>query len=269
MLLEKAKPPVDPEELFIKALLVGPSKTGKTTSAMTLPGKKLLIDTDLRSDSIVGVPDVDVLQIVLDPKSLTKGWGECEKVVEELWGQVKANKLAYDAVIFDGLSSMRRLCMSHCLTLTGSGAQKLTTSPGGGPSQAHYGPHIHLTEKLINKALPLPMHVLFTGHFYNFEDSSTNKMEWFPWVFGSGLRNEIGSWFNECYVTSRRLKKFQWQTIADSKLTFIGSSLNRLGKYWVDPIEIDFSKPLVGFADLINRRGKDVSNVVQLSPKGE
>ena len=253
-ILSRAAPPKPVAERFIKGLLVGPSKTGKTTSSMTLPGKKLLIDTDLRSDSIVGFPDVDVIQISYVERDLKKGWSECENLVSELWVEAKKPKFPYDSIIFDGLSSLRRLCMGYCLTLTGSGAQKLTTSPGGGPSQAHYGPHIHLTEKLINRALPLPCNVVFTGHFYNFEDETTNKMEWFPNVHGRGLRNEIGSWFNECYITSRRLKKYQWQTLPDSKFTFAGSSINKLGKIWQDPVIIDFDAPPIGFAKIIAMR---------------
>jgi len=256
MYLEKARPPKPPAKMYIKVLLVGPSKTGKTTSLMSLATPILVVDTDLRSESIIGFPDVDVYQIFPNPTSLTKGWNEAVTIGDELWEQVRLNKLKYKTIIFDGLSSLRRLCMQHCLTLTGTGAQKLSTSPGGGPSQAHYGPHIHLTEKFINKVLPLPANIAFTGHFYNFEDKDTNKMEWFPSVFGSGLRNEIGSWFNECYVTKREKGKYYWQTLADRKYTFIGSSLNKLCKYWKDPIEIDFDSPPVGFADLLNRRAE-------------
>lgn len=240
----------------IKALLVGPSKSGKSTSAATIPGSKLVIETDKRESVWEGTPDTDIILIHQSQTKRDKPWESMKSLLNEIWDAVNANSFGYDALIFDGLSSEKRITMDWCLNLSGNKSEQLSKMPGGGPSRAHYGPHIFETDQFINKALALPLHIVFTGHFYTFEDEVTKKIEVWPNVFGNGLRNEIGSWFDETYATSynRITKSYQWITSADSKLTFLGSTLNRRGKYWESPITIDFSEDKVGFEKLLDLR---------------
>ena len=198
--LSSAKPPSNPEDYLIKALIVGPSKGGKTTSALTLPGKKLLIDIhSKRSQAAVGFDNVDVILFKPESKPSAKPWDALEALVEEIWEAINSDSFHYSAIIWDDLSGMKRLCMDSCLSIMAAGGKRLATAPGGGPSQAHYGPHIHKTDRLINQIIPMPVHTVFTGHVYTFEDDLTNKLESWPNVYGRGLRSEIGSWFDETY----------------------------------------------------------------------
>lgn len=256
-LLESATPPRDPEGYLIKALIVGPSKGGKTTSALTLPGRKLLVDIhSKRSQAAVGFENIEVISLKPDPKHPAKPWNALEDLVLEIWDALEEDKFPYDSVIFDDLSGMKRLCMDSCLEIMASGGKKLAKAPGGGPSQAHYGPHIHKTDQLINRIIPLPLHVVFTGHVYTFEDELTNKLESWPNVYGRGLRSEIGSWFDETYYAYEEKGNHYWLTSSTRAYSFLGSTLNHLHKYW-DPeesIKIDFESPPVGFEDLLQRR---------------
>ncbi len=261
-ILSQTKPPSSPEDYKIKALLVGPSKGGKSTSSMTLPGKKLSVDLDGRGAALVGFKDVEVLRdpFIRHKKNDPQPFLNMIKLKDELWSQVEDEELKYDSLIIDGLSSLKRICMDFCMTLAGADRKTLSTMPGGGPSQAHYGPHIHATDQLINQILPLPMHIAFTGHTYTFEDDLTNQIESWPNVYGRGLRSEIGSWFDEVYFCSGEGKKgFFWETQPQRRMSFLGSTLNRMGKFWnpSEPIKIDFeSKGPIGFEDLIERRFK-------------
>jgi hypothetical protein len=255
--LSSASAPANQENYLIKAMLVGPSKGGKTTSALTLPGNKLLIDIhSKRSQAAVGFEDTSVISFKPDPKHPAKPWSALEDLVIEMWDAVNDETFDYDSVIIDDLSGMKRLCMDSCLAIMGAGGKTLAKAPGGGPSQAHYGPHIHKTDQLINRIIPLPVHVCFTGHVYTFEDELTNKLESWPNVYGRGLRSEIGSWFDETYYAYEEDGKHFWQTTSTRSFGFLGSTLNHLHKFWkpTDPIEIDFDSPPVGFADLLERR---------------
>jgi len=259
--LSDAKPPANPDDYLIKALLVGPTKTGKTTSALTVPvekGKKnLLIDIhSKRSQAAVGFDDVEVISFKPQSKPSAKPWDELESLVAEMWDAVAEDNFPYSGIVWDDLSGMKRLCMDSCLSIMASGGKKLATAPGGGPSQAHYGPHIYKTDRLINQIIPLPCHIVFTGHVYTFEDELTNKLESWPNVYGRGLRGEIGAWFDEAYHVYADDGKHYWKTDSDRNLSFLGSTLNHLHKFWdpTKPIEIDFDSPPTGFADLLERR---------------
>lgn len=245
----------------IKALLLGPSKSGKTTSLLTLPGKSLHFDLDQRVECLAGAENIDTISIFDEDPAAGAAWLELENWGSWIWDQVKSGEFPYSGVMFDGLSGMNKLCMNHVITLRRSDGSKAELGFGGVPAQHHYNPYMSRMSKFIFNILALPLHVIFTGHYYVYEDSTTNRIEWWPKVFGN-IRTEIGSWFNETYALySVREKKgdeykhrYFWQTAADRKLGFVGSSLNQLGKYWSSPVEIDFSQERTGFAELLHRR---------------
>ena len=73
------------------------------------------------------------------------------------------------------------------------------------------------------------------------------------------MRTEIPGWFNECFYCFRASDdkgktRYYWNTAGTGKWDFLKSTLNQLGKYWKDPVEVDFSKERVGFKDLLGRR---------------
>jgi len=258
-LIETAKPAEELRSDYrIRALLIGPSKGGKTTSAVrTLPGKKLLIDTDGRAHSVAGLPDVDVIQVKRTEEK-AEAWENLLTLKDDLWQLVEDKSFTYDAIIYDGLSSMRKITMDYCMTIHGSDGKLLQRIAGVVPTIAHVQPHMHETTKFIFNQLALPCHIVFTGHFSVYEDKNTNRIEYWPNVLSSSMRSEIGSWFDEVYhcwgEPTKDGMKYYWQTAPDRKLAFIGSTLNKQNKFWESPIEIDLDKSPAGFDYLMQKR---------------
>lgn len=253
------------EDYLIKAFLAGPSGSGKTTTALTLPGQKVLIDVDHRAESVSGFEDVEILPCwSLDPSS-AEGWEKLGRVKDELWSMVRRKAFPYKVVILDGLTSMNRVAMNWSLLLNPK------TGLGGAPAEHHYIPQMHVLANFILGMIPLPCHVILTGHMEFHEDRRRDTLEWAPKMFGK-TRNEICAWFNESYYCEKKKdkpaadgtqrQKFEWQTMGTGKMEMFKSSLNHLGKYWDDPIDVTLptdwtgsaTSELYGFAKLLNMR---------------
>ena len=136
-------------------------------------------------------------------------------------------------------------------------------SPGGGPAQPHYMPAMFKTDRFINSILALPLNILFTAHEELFEDEHLKTLTFYPKITGK-LRTEIGNWFNETYRCttlkgSSETIKYFFQTVGGGdRKPYIKSALNQLGRYWKDPVEINFNQPLKGFEVLLEKRfGKE------------
>lgn len=245
----------------LRSMLIGDSKSGKTTSATSLPGRKLLVDFDNRAESIAGTSSTEVIRIFEPDPDEPTGWNEAISLRDEIWAAIKAGSFAYDGVIWDGMSGMTKLCMNFCLSLRTAEGKKAARGFGGGPAEHHYNPYMQEMSKFIFNCLAMPIHTVFTGHLYVYEDKHTNKLEWWPKLFGN-IRTEVGSWFNEvyyCYNVTETRKEgkrqaYYWQTASDSKLNFVGSSLNQLGKYWQSPVELDPLAVIWGFQKLLDLR---------------
>ena len=258
-LLHSAKVAEKMEQSYlIKALLLGGSKTGKSTSATTLPGRKLVVDTDMRGEAYAGFSNVDILPVREPDPEKPVAWDNIITLREDIWEAINDGSFSYDGIIWDGLSSMSRYAMNFALQLRDSAGKLMNRGPGGGPAQPHYLPQMNEMSKHIFNCLAMPVHTVFTGHYYVYEDEHTQRLEWLPKMIGN-IRTEIGSWFNEVYACSRDGSKpenmsYQWQTFPDRRLGFIGSTMNKLGKYWKDPILIDFDNQPTGFEYLLKLR---------------
>lgn len=249
----------------IRALLLGESGGGKTTSAVSLPGRKLLVDFDGRSESIAGTPGVDVIRLYESDPDKPTAWNAAITLRDEIWTALKDNTFGYDGVIWEGFSSMTKICMNYCLSLRTKGGQLAERGFGDTPAQHHYGPYMAEMSKFIFNCIAMPIHSVFTGHYYVYEDGTTNKIEYWPKLYGN-IRTEVGSWFNEtyhCYNLTQTVKegnnvkkvqKYYWQTASDSKFGFLKSSLNQLGKYWQSPIELNTDEKIWGFQKLLDLR---------------
>ena len=267
-ILEKAKPATSyrPQRgsYRIKALLLGASKGGKTTSACTVPGKKLLLDMDRRLASVVGKEDLDILEIG-DPTN-PRTWNEVVAAKNELWTAARAGNFPYSCVIFDGLTSMNRICMAYVLSLKRADGKPASMGFGGvGPAEHHYVPQMHLIIQFITSTLALPCHVIYTGHYDLFEEKGENEsgipmktLHYWPKIYGK-TRTEVATWFDEsyeCYVGRDRRGKPQyfWQTIGEGRKDFLGSSLNTEGKLWESPFPVNLDEKPSGFAKLLSLR---------------
>ena len=254
-ILESAKPASDlilPEAYKIKGMLTGPSGTGKTQSAATLPGKLLFIDYDGRSETLAGLPDIEILDCYDAAPQSPKAWMKAEDIKKEIWSQVRNKTFPYDGVIEDGLTQMLRYCMNWSLLLDSK------RGLGGSPAKQHYMPQMKNVADHILSLKSLPLHYLLTAHLEIIEDEEMGGLKFLPKATGK-MRTEIPGWFNECYYCNREKDKngklrYYWVTAGAGRWDFLKSTLNQLGKWWEDPIEIDFSKKVVGFADLLGRR---------------
>ncbi len=289
-ILDKAVPATDltpqAENYWIRGLLAGPSKSGKTTSAMSLPGKKLLIDTDLRASSIAGRSDVKVLTFKEPTPSSPRAWQNLMYLYQELWIAASVtlkNKgkipFPYDAIIYDGITSMAHYAMNDALLLDPKHGL------GGTPAQQHWMPQMKMLSDLIRPSLGLPCHVIFTCHLDIIEmpikagknaPPESKSVVYLPKITGK-LRTEISSWFDEAYLCTRQPGRdgttdYFWKTSGDTDhIDWLGSSLNQTGKYWKDPVQVQVSdtKPW-GFEMLLNKRfKKEVKDVERASKTRE
>lgn len=248
------------ENYRIRALLAGGSGSGKTTSAMSVPGKKLLIDLDQRAMSVAGVKDLDILEITEPNAASPSAWRDVEYLFQELWMKAKKKeKFLYDAIIWDGITSLGRFAMNRALLLDSK------RGLGGAPAQQHYLPQMKYITDHIKGSLGLPCHVIFTCHLELHEDYEDMTVRFLPKITGK-LRTEIGSWFDETYMCQRQPGKdgktdYSWLTAGTGKLDFLKSSLNQYGAHWTDPVSLKISNKPWGFQELINRRFKDEKEI--------
>lgn len=245
---------IDPSQYKWKVFLAGASGSGKTMGMSTLPGRKLLIDLDNRAETVIGVPNLDVYPCHEPEAKSPKAWQKVERVRQVIMSEVAQGIFPYDTVIFDGLTMLGRIALNWALTLDpGRGL-------GGAPARQHYGPQMDNLAKFVLSTLTLPLNVGYTGHIELFEDETTGAQKFYPKITGK-LRSEVANWFNETYYCYRTpdddgVRRYYWLTGGSGRQEFFKSSLNSLGRYWDDPIEVDFKKEKVGFAELFGKRFK-------------
>ena len=266
-ILDQAKPAKEMasrEAWKARVGLFGPSKSGKTLSSTTMPpyyqGKhkpRLLIDCDGRSQTVAGIPDLEVISVFDPDPKLPKAWNKLEAIKKELWSLARAGRFPYSVVIEDGGTMMGRYCMSWALLLDPK------RGLGGAPAQQHYIPQMKNFADHVLSMKELPCHYIFNGHLELTENPSDESVLYLPKVIGKTARTEFSGWFDDIYYTQRNRGKggdivYSWITKGTGKLDFFGSTLNNRGKYWEDPVILDLDKDPAGFAYLLDKRfGKE------------
>ncbi len=234
------------EGYYIRGLLCGGSGSGKTTSALSLPGRKLLIDLDGRSRAAGGFANTEILPLAeiygKDPKG-PELWMKLMGIKKELW-TLTLKDFPYDAIILDGLTAMNRLSMNWALLLDPH------RGLGGTPGQVHYGPAMGSIVDMVQGMKSLPCHFLLTCHLELLEDSAVGSYRLLPKTWGK-LRTDVESWFDETYLCQRDHGKggeteYSWMTAGGGKYRFLKSTLNHLGEYWKDPFKIVVPKDTSG-----------------------
>lgn len=254
-ILESAAPATDItlETYKIKGLLTGPSGTGKRTGATTLPGKLLLMDFDGRKETVAGFSHVETIDCYdPDPKG-SRAWMRAEEIRKDIWSSIRKGNLPYDGIIEASLTSVLRYCMNWSLLLDPK------RGLGGAPAKHHYMPQMKNVSDHVLSLKSLPIHYLLTAHLEIIEDEEMGGLKYLPKATGK-MRTEIPGWFNECFFCHRHNDdkgklRYYWTTAGTGRWDFLKSTLNQLGRWWEDPVEIDFSKPgPIGFGDLLQRR---------------
>lgn len=227
---------LDPAAYRLKLLLGGPTGSGKSSALTTIPGKKLFLDTDGRKESLLGYPDVEVLDCYEpDPKSPT-AWIKLEEIKKEIIAQIRAGKFPYSLIVEDGLSTLNRYCMNWALLLNPARAM------GGAPVEGHYGAHgVNLMNHILGM-IALPVHYALTCHFNIVEDG--NKIIYTPKTWGKQLRTEIPTVFTEVWLSARvkdagEKAAYHVYTAPIGSYDFLKSALNKQEKFWKDPVVID------------------------------
>lgn len=255
-ILDQAKPAesATAETYLIKCLLLGKSGSGKTTSAgMTLPPPVLVIDYDNRAESLAGVPGVEIIKLLPDAADAAR-WKKVEELTEELWSAVRKKTLKYKSILESGLTSMNRMSMYWALLLDPK------RGLGGSPAKQHYPPQMKTLQDHILRMLGLPLNYVLEGHYNLFDDEETGGTTYLPLLHGKATRSELAGMFNECYHsyhttdTKEKTERYFWHTKGFGKFDFMKSSLNQLGKFWTDPIDIDLTKNPAGFQKLLALR---------------
>jgi len=253
IVIKAEKASLDPDKHKWKAFLAGPSGSGKTTAIATLPGRTLLVDFDGRWDTVAGLPNVDVYTIPEENPRSPKAWAKAVRFLDVVVSEVRQGIFPYTGLFFDGLTMMGRVSLNWALLLDSK------RGLGGSPARQHYGPQMDNLAKFVLGSLALPLHIVYSGHIELFQDDSTGSQKFYPKVTGK-LRTEVANWFNETYYCYRVPNEdgklcYYWQTAGSGGQEFFKSSLNSLGKFWEDPIQIDFdSKEPQGFKGLWGRR---------------
>lgn len=276
------------EKLFrFRGLIVGPSKTGKSTLfAATAPGRKLIIDCDNRYHSI-NYPNTDVLPVFdlassqsvrpgmtveeIGAETLVKAWNILIDINNELWTLVRSGKFEYDSICGDTLSSFNRIAMAFVLSLKHKAdGEPVSTGIAGAPARHHYGPQMHILSMLLFSLSALPVHFVMNGHTELFEDKKTGETLWLPRMYGK-TRYEIGSWYDECYESERTINVatgeqiYNLRTIGYANKQFLGSSMNTEGRYWKSPFRVNLSESPAGIEKLIKLRFGEVAKGGELN----
>lgn len=242
----------------IKGLLVGESGTGKTQSAITLPGKTLLIDYEDKTSILRGEPDITILKI-LEKGKLTKdniensAWRRSEKLLKELWALALKNELPYDTVFYDSTSRLSRYCMDYLLALPDAKGNPTEKDLGDTPvPTVHYKAFGFIFYQFMIKAISLPnTNVIVIAHLDEIENFIRPKgtakiVKYYPKTF-SKIRTEMASWFNEVYLAKKEQNGFFWHTEGNGRYPFLRSALNRKGANWESPLPFDLDRSPAGW----------------------
>ena len=239
---------------LFKALLLGASGGGKSSSALTIPGQKLVIDLEGRAASLAGIPDVDIIAITEPDSDKPSALDDLIRLKDELWTLARSPEgLPYNLIVFDGITRLSRYAMNMAMQLRTSDNKLLARGPGETPSQPHYRPLMEASEKLIFQMLPLPCHIVFTGHIEMHEDKKLKTFDYYPKITGK-TRTEVSSWFNETIHCYRAKGKYFWGTAPTLRYPWLKSAANQGGRYWKDDLEIDLEASPTGFEEILNLR---------------
>ena len=246
------------ETFLFKALLLGASGGGKSTSALTITGPKLVLELDGRKESLAGFPDTEILEFAEPDPEKPQAYNNLVQAKDELWTMARSDSgLPFSLILVDGITRFGRFAMNMAMQLRTSDNKLIARGPGDTPSQPHYSPQMTAVEKWIFQILPLPCHIVFTGHIEMHEDKKLKTFDYYPKITGK-TRTEVSSWFNETIHCYRAKSKYFWGTAPTLRYPWLKSAANQGGRYWKDDLEIDLEAPTTGFEEILNLRfGKE------------
>jgi len=189
----------------LKAMLIGPFGSGKSTFASTCPGPIYVFDFD---EHILGYRERDDVYYDQFPMS-AQGWVKLEKVIREVALDVKAGK--YKTVVVDSITAMQDIAMQRALQI----------DPKKGDDEGpiwnvHFNIVKNLMEAKLRMIISWPCNLVFSCHWDFKKDKQGNIISADPKIQGD-LSVKIPGLFNEIYacetVTVGNITKFHMNLV--------------------------------------------------------
>lgn len=237
-------------------LVLGDTGSGKTTQALTLPGKKFAYLFDANAILSLKGYDVDYEEFLpdrlnLNVKSLSKGAGGSNisshrNLLYDEWQRDFEGKMDggffddYDVIIIDSATTLLDLIMDRILTINGRAGQW--------PQQDDYGPQMVTFTNIVRTLVSMGKTVYMTGHIEMRQDETTKKIYRQPMMTGR-LRTKIPLLFSDILVANAENDgqgniSYRLQTVPDRITTSVRCSIKGLEPF--EDVTLDFSKSLEG-----------------------
>lgn len=229
---------------FLKALLIGPGGSGKTSGAITAPGPILLLDADQGKEVLIGAPGVDIIDIPEpDPKSPNamrknieiKRWIEYE---------LKQGTFPYQTVVYDSVTRLYNMAMNYVKQLDPA------RGPGGTPVTTHWLSQKKECQDFLEFFIHAPFHFIATVHEAADKDELLGKISINPDITGKDA-GWITQRFGEVYrcfskIEIDKLKgetvTYWWRTQPEAQLLYLKSRMNTRSQFWGPIVEPSFEK---------------------------
>jgi len=251
-------------------LILGDTGSGKTTQALTLPGKKFAYLFD--PNALLSLRGYDVEyeeffpdRLNLGVQSLSKARGGDNKqihknIVYDIWKDDFDSRRddgffdSYDVIIMDSATTFLDLIMDRTLTINGRA--------GSWPQQDDYGPQMTSFTNVCRSLMSLGKTIYMTGHMQMKQDELTKRIFRQPMMTGQ-LRNKIPLLFSDIFVAEVENDgqghiHHKFQTVPDKITTAIRTSIKGLDPF--EDVTLDFSKPL---------EGQGLGHILQLEKEGK
>lgn len=244
-------------------LLLGDTGGGKTSLALTAPGKKFGYFFDPNAISTVEhfceQPDFDLDYLQFLPDKLPMNVSTLKKNVgDPVRGSNFSNDLylkwekdfedridagffePYDTIIFDSITTFADMVMDRILFLN--------QRPGQWPQQDDWGPQMNSIAAVMRTLTSLGKTIVVTGHYELKQDEVSKRIFFQPLVTGR-LKTKLPLLFSEiwkCEGDTDTAGKSKWtiQVKPDRLTPLIRCTLRGLEKEVKHDVTLDFNKPL-------------------------
>lgn len=201
----------DAQSTYINALLYGEPGSGKTRSALTLPGgpeKTVIIAAEPGLKTLRG-HKIEVWEI--------EGWNDFQEALDYL--AANKEKLGFENVFIDSLSEITKICADHILKerIDIYTARKTNTKTMFADQRTleDYGLAKGRIDRLCRGFRSLPYNVFFTCHAHRDKDEKTGIIKTMPLVSPSSLAEDLPGLFDHVILAKTDIvdkeQKFWWE----------------------------------------------------------
>lgn len=201
----------DAQSTYINALLYGEPGTGKTHSALTLPGGEastVIIAAEPGLKTLRG-HKIEVWEI--------ESWNDFQEALEHL--RESKDKLKFQNIFIDSLSEITKICADHILKerVEIYTARKTNTKTMFADQRTleDYGLAKGRIDRLCRGFRSLPYNVFFTCHAHRDKDEKTGIVKTMPLVSPSSLAEDLPGLFDHVILAKTDViegkQSFWWE----------------------------------------------------------